>query len=813
VSGLRLALRTLRRSPGYTLTVVLTLAVGIGGVTAVYSVLSSLILHPLPYAPADRVMMVAERDSADNMRLASYPTVRDWRAGTGAFEALAFVRGLGTVLKAGDGAERLIGAFVTDEFFRVLPERAAVGRTLDPADARPGAPPAVLLSWSLWQRRFGGDRGVLGRSITLGDRAYTVVGVMPAGFVYPTWADLWAPIGAIISTDPALQQRGVHVDSRIVGRLRPGVDSAAGRRSLSLVAARLAETYPAESGGWRSVTFMPVASEVLGDTGEQLRLLTAAAAFVLLIGCVNVAALALARTGSRSRELAIRTALGGGPGTLLRLLASECVVLGVAAGAAGLGLAIFLVAWIRVAGRDLLPRAEVVALDPGVLLAAVALAIALVVSLGLLPVVRRSGSLTADLREGARDSGGIGRSRLRAMLVVGEIALALVLLTSAGLLLRSLMRLQEVPTGLDTARLLALPISPPSPRYDAPERALQLYRDVAAAVAAVPGVESVALTNHIPLSGFSANSAIEVEGAPSREDGSDEVLFRVVDSAYFRTAGIPIVRGRDFLPEGIDHPGDLALVNQALVARYWPGGDPIGKRITVYKSAQGRPDFGQPVRATVVGVAGNVRHFSLDTDFTPEVYLPYTVTVWPWMSLLVRTAGDPAHLIPAVTRAVQGVDPDLPLGGARLGNRVYELRASLGESLAYRRFITGLLAAFAVPAVLLAALGIYGVVGYLVAQRTREMAIRMAVGAQPRAVLRLVLGEGIRLAAVGIAVGAAGAAVATRWLRAQLFEVSATDPLTFLGAAALLVATAALATLVPALRATAIDPARALQTE
>jgi putative ABC transport system permease protein len=498
------------------------------------------------------------------------------------------------VLKAGGGAERLVGAFVTDEFFRVLPEPAALGRTLGPADADPGAPAAVVLSWGLWRRRFGGDSAVLGRSITLGDRASTVVGVMPAGFGYPTWAAFWAPIGAIIATDPALGQRGVHVDSRIVGRLRPGVDSATGQRSLSLVAARLAEAHPAESGGWRSAVLMPVATEILGGSGEQLRLLTAAAALVLLIGCVNVAALALARTGSRSRELANSAALGGGPGTLLRLLAAECVVLGAAGGAAGLALAIFLIGWIRTAGRDLLPRAEVVALDPGMLLGAVALSIAIVVALGLLPVLRRSGPLTAALREGTRSSGGIGRRRLRAALVVGEVALALVLLTGAGLLVRSLVRLQQVPTGLDTDRLLAVPISPPSPRYDAPERALQLYRDVAAAVAAVPGVQSVSLTNHIPLSGASMNSAIEVDG--TAPDESDEVLFREVDSAYFRVAGIPIVRGRDFLPEEIDHPGDAALVNQATVARYWPGDDPIGKRITVYKSAQGRPDFGDDHR-------------------------------------------------------------------------------------------------------------------------------------------------------------------------------------------------------------------------
>ena len=813
MSDFQLALRTLRRSPGYTLTVVLTLAIGIGGVTAVYSLLSSIILRPLPYAPADRVMVVAERDSADNLRLASFPTFQDWRTGTDAFEAMAFARGLGTVLKVGDGAERLVGAFVTDEFFRVLRQPAALGRTLDPADASPGAPPGVVLSWRLWQRRFGGDRTVLGRSITLGHGAYTVVGVMPIGFGYPIWADLWAPIATIVTTDSALGQRGVHVDSRVVGRLRPGVDSAAARRSLSLVAARLADAYPAESGGWRSVAVMPVASEVLGDSGAQLRLLTAAAVCVLLIACVNVAALTLARAGARSRELAVRTALGGGRGALLRLLAAESVVLGATAGAVGLGLAVLLVDWFRVAGREQLPRVEEVGVDSGVLVVAVAAAIAVVVALGLLPALRRSGPLTASLRNDARAGGGAGRRRLRAGLVVAELALALVLLTGTGLLLRSLVRLQQVPTGLDEDRLLALPISPPSPRYDSPERALQLYRDVAAAVAVLPGVQSVALTNHVPLSGASMNSAVEIDGVPAGGNDSDEVLFREVDSAYFRTAGIPIVRGRDFLPEEVARPGDAVLVNQALVARYWPTDDPIGKRITVYKSAQGRADFGQPVRATVVGVAGNVRHFSLDTDFVPEVYLPYTVTVWPWMSLLVRAADDPDRLIPAVVRAVQGVEPDLPLEGARLGNGVHRLSGLLHESLAYRRLVTGLLAAFAVPAVLLAALGIYGVVAYLVAQRSHEMGIRMALGARPSDVLRLVLVEGMSLAAVGVVIGAVGAAVATRWLAAQLYEVSATDPVTFLAAAALLVAIAALATLVPARRATAIDPARALQAE
>ena len=633
---------------------------------------------------------------------------------------------------------------------------------------------------------------------------------MPLGFVYPVWADLWAPLTAILPTTPALQQRGLHADSRVVGRLRAGVDSAAGVQALSAVAAHLAETYPAENGGWRSVTFLPVTAEILGGTGSQLRLLTAAAIFVLLIACVNVAGLALARAGARSRELAIRTALGGGRATLLRLLAAECVVLGVAAGALGLVAAALLVGWLRVGGGDLLPRAAELVVDPWAMAAAAGLSVALVVVLGVVPALRSS-SLFSTLREGAGAGAGPVRRRLRAALVVGEIALALVLLTGTGLLLRSLERLQRVPTGFDQERLLAVPIQPPSSRYESPERALQLYRDVAAAVATVPGVRAVALTNHVPLSGASINTPLEVEGAPARE--TDEALFRVVDTAYFRTTGIPIVRGRDFTADDLRHPGDAALVNQALAERYWPGGDALGKRITVRKSAQGRPEFGEPVHATIVGVVGNVRHYSLDTDFVPEVYLPYTVTVWGWMSLVVRTAGDPAALVPAVGRAARTVEPDLPLDGASFQNRVYDLPLSLRQSLAYRRFVTGLLGAFALPALLLAALGIYGVVAYLVAQRGREIGIRMALGARRVDVFALVLREGLRLAAVGVLLGTAGAIVTTRWLSSELYATSATDPLTFVVAALVLAAISLGATLLPARRATAIDPARTLQSE
>ena len=397
---LRHAVRTLARAPGYTAAVILTLALGIGGTTAVLSVFRSVVLRPLPSAPTDRVMFAAELDSAGNQRLASYPTYEDWHASTDVFEAMAFARGLAVPLRTGEGVERLTAAFVTDAFFRVMPQPALVGRGLEPADWEPGAPLAVVLSYRLWQRRFGGEPRIVGAAVTLGERSYTVVGVMPRDYIYPVWAEVYAPIGAIAATDPALRQRGVHADSRVVARLKPGIDSAAAAARLSAVAARLAQAYPAENGGWRRVALTPVASEILGNIGPQLRLLAIAAVFVLLIACVNIANLSLARASARSRELAIRTALGGGRLALLRTLAAESVVLGVAAGLLGLWLASMLVHWIQVAGHALIPRADELTVDPRLMVLSVVGALVIVVGFGVLPVLRRSDGLTADLRQG-----------------------------------------------------------------------------------------------------------------------------------------------------------------------------------------------------------------------------------------------------------------------------------------------------------------------------------------------------------------------------------------------------------------------------
>jgi putative ABC transport system permease protein len=811
---LKIALRSLRRSPGYAVSVVLTLALGIAAVGAIYSAIRSVLLQPLPYAPVDRVVMLAERDTAGTLRLASYPTFQDWSTSTDAFESLAFIRGLGTTMRGDQGAVRLLGAFVTDEFFRVLPANAAHGRALTAGDFEAGAPPVAVLTHHLWQRRFGGDRSVVGRSLVLGNRSYQVVGVMPPGYLYPPWADFYSPIGNILAIDPALTQRGLHVDSRIVGRLRPGIDTTMAQRRLSTVAAHLAELYPKENSGWRAVATIPVASEILGDIGPQLRILMVAAALVLLIACVNVANLSLARISNRSRELAIRTALGAGRGALIRLLAAESLVLGVMAGILGLLGAVWLTAQVKSLGRDLLPRVDEIVVNPPAVAVALAACLAAVVLFGMLPALRPlSRSLSGGLKDGAGIGPGLARRRIRSGLVVAQFTLALMLVVGAGLLVRSLLRLQEVKAGFAIDRLLAVPIDPPAPKYDDPARVLGLYRAVAASAAAVPGVRSVALTNHVPLSGASMDSRIEIPGRPAGRDDSDQVLYREVDSSYFGVAGIPIVAGRNFSAAEIEHPSGVVVVNQTLARRYWPDRNPIGQRLTVFKSAQGRPDFGDPVHGTVIGVAGDVRHFSLDTEFVPEVYVPYTVAVWPRMALLVRVGTDPVRVASELRRAVWAVEPDLPLEGPSLHSGVYHLDDSLRATLAYRRLLTGLLAAFAVPACLLAALGIYGVVAYLVTQRQQEIAVRVALGATRQRVLRLVLGQGLRLSLLGVALGTVGALVATRLLRAQLYEVSPTDPVSLILAAIGLTLIGLLGSYLPARRAASVEPQRALRAE
>jgi putative ABC transport system permease protein len=811
---LRYALRQLRRSPGYSAAAVLTLALGIGANTAVFSLVNGVLLRPLPYAEPERLYTLFEQRPAGEMRLASYPTFLDWKNQSDAFAGLAYIRGQTVIFRGPDGPEQLVAGYVSDGFLATVGEQPLLGRGFLPDEQRPGAAPAAILSYGLWQRRFGGDSAVLGRPIALGDVSATVVGVMPRGFAYPEWATLWLPLSALPSSDRgALTQRGNHADSRVLGRLGTGVDRRRAEAELGAVAARLAAAYPEESGGWSRVRLSPLSEQVLGDAQPRLLLLAAAVGLVLLIGCANLINLSLARATARSRELAIRAALGGGRGRLIRQLLIEGLVLALLGGGLGALLAAVAVDALRSAAHDVLPRLDEVSVDGTVLAFALATSVLAALVFGLLPALRASSvDLSGSLKDGGHGSGsGARRTRLRSALVVAELTVALVLLTGAGLLLKSFWRLEAVSPGFEPARLVTVRVIPPA-RYDDPARALALYRRLAETVAAVPGVESVALTNHVPLTGASIDTRLVVAGRAAGAD-SATALFRTVSPEYFRTMQIPLLRGRVLTEADMTGSSAAVLVNQALVRRYWPHDDPLGKRLTVFKSVQARPDFGQPVEAEVVGVVGDVRHYGLDAGLTPEVYLPYTVNPPRWISLVIRTRSQPELTIPALRRAVLAVEPDLPVTGDGLWAGFATVDQFLSASLAPRRFNTVLLGGFAAAAVLLAVIGLYGVLAYLVAQRTREMGVRVALGAQPGDVLRLTLGRGIRLTLLGLGLGLLGALLLTRVMASLLYGVTATDPATFAAVAALLAVVALLASYLPARRAARVDPVVALRSE
>ena len=813
---LRYALRQVKGNPGFTAAAVLTLALGIGANTAVFSLVNGVLLRPLPYAEADRLYTLLEQRSPDDARLASYPTFVDWHAQIDGFDKLAYVRGLTMIFRGPDGPEQVLAGYVSEDFLAAVGGQPMLGRGFQPEEYRGGASQVALISHKLWRRRFGGSPAAVGQEMRLGDASYIIVGVMPEGFAYPEWASLWAPLSALPANDKiVLTQRGNHVDSRVIGRLRAGVTLAAAQVQADAVAARIAGAYPAENEGWTRIQPIALREQVLGDARPRLLVLSVAVGLVLLIGCSNLINLWLARATARSSEFAVRAALGASRRRLMRQLLSENLLLAVTGGALGWILAESAVAAVKAGAPEVLPRLEEVTVDGRVLALAIALTLLTGLVVGLLPALRATPpDLTGSLKEGGPGSGsGVGKMQLRSALVVTQIGLALVLLVGAGLLIRSFWKLQAVEPGFDFRRLVTLRIMPPSPRYDDPERAVALYGRLAEAVRGVPGVESAALTNHVPISGASMPVNVRIEGRSSEEGLGEPALFRTVSPEYFATMGIPVRRGRPLNDGDMTPFSPNVLVNETFARRYWPGENPVGKRLTVPKSVQARADFGQPVSGTVVGVAGDVRHYGLETDLEPEVYLPFTVNPPRWIALVIRTHAQPDLTIPALRRAVQRVDPDLPITGAEVWAGFVTVEQFLAWDVAPRKFNMTLLGGFAGAALLLAVIGLYGVMSYLMVQRRREIAVRIAVGAQEADVLRLVLGRALRLTLIGITLGALGAVMLTRLMAGLLFEVAPTDPYTFAAVIVLLAAVALLASYLPARRTARVDPVAALRAE
>ncbi|MFL5582721.1 MAG: ABC transporter permease, partial [Gemmatimonadaceae bacterium] len=779
-----------------------------------FSVVDAVLLRPLDYKDADRLVgLWSTHPNYGPFNLPSYPDFADWRSASKTLSGLAFTRGDGFLLRGPDGAERLAGARVSEGFLGVIGARAVVGRTFTADEERPGGPRVVVLGNALWRRRFGGDPKVVGTTVRLDDQAYTVVGVLTRGATYPEWAELYTPM-APWASDPALRERALRVDNRAVARLAPGATIEQARAELATIAQRLADEYPETNAKW-SVAVNPLRDDIVQGAGRGLYVLLGAVGLVLLVACANVANLVLARAVGRGREVAVRTALGAGRGRVARQLVTEGLVLGLLGGAAGALVASWSVrAFVAVATAQpwnsrVLPRLEEVAVDGRVL--ALATAATLVTSLlfSLAPVLHASRlDLVTALREGGRGaSGGRAAGRMRAALVAGEVALAMLLLVGAGLLLESQRRLAQVDLGYDPSRVVVAPLFIPSGKYASPEQAVALYRRLRDEAAALPGARVAAVANHAPFVG-STDTRIEIPGrAQAAGDPELRADFRTASAEYFDAMGISVSRGRGLTAADMTPNPGAVVVSEAFARAYWPGEDALGRALVVHKAVPGRPDFREPMTVHVVGVAKDTRHWSVEVPPRPQLWLPYTVNPPNWVTLVVSARGDPAPLVPLVRHMVTAIDPDIPVADVKL------LADRVALATASRRLYASVLGAFSALALVLAAVGVYGVLAYAVAQRTREIGVRVALGARPREVVRLVVRQGMTVVAVGLAAGLAGALVLGKALQGIVFGVSVRDPLVLGAGAATLAAAALAATLLPARRAARVDPMEALRAE
>ncbi len=796
----RYSLRMLAKKPGFTFIAVITLALGIGANTAIFSVINGVLLRPLPYPQSERLVQVWETFpySGDSSGVAtgsvSAPIYKDWKEQNTVLETLTAFSSAGFTLQAGDNPEQVPGVYTTANFFDTLGMKPKLGRTFVAGEDQPGNEQVVVISDGLWQTNFGGDPRIINQQVNVNGRNFTIIGVMPPEFSYPRGARLWAPL---VFTETQLASRGNHA-FLVLGRIKDGVTIGQAQQQMDMIAAGLAEQYAENKT--RGVRLVELQEQMVSFIRPALLILMGAVAFVLLIACTNVANLLLARAAGRHKETAIRIALGAGSLRLVRQFLTEGVMLSLLGGVVGLFLAWWGIDLLMVMATGIVPRTSEVQLDANVLVFTLVISILTGLAFGLAPAfqvarTRVQEALTAE----SRSAIGSARSNsLRSVLVVVEIALAFVLLIGAGLLIRSFMLLQQVNPGLDPENTLTMRITLPAEKYTDDGSTVAFYDQLLERLKANPSVESVGVISHLPFSswGFNGNPKLEGKG-PYAPGEAPLIEFRVVSSDYFRSLGIPLVRGRYFNEQdGRNSPG--VIINKTMADQIWPGEDPIGKHVF---------DPGAPV----VGVVSDVRFAGLEAQIRPEVYIPYAMGGWSGvarnMTLVVRSRSEAAGLTAAIRREVEAVNPGQPVYSIRPMEEVISLSASP------RRFNTILLGILAGVSLILAMIGIYGVMSYSVTQRTREIGIRMALGASHGDVMKMIVGQGIRLAVFGVAIGVAGAFAVTRLIASMLFEVTASDPVTFAVVAAALVGVASLACYIPARRATRVDPMVALRYE
>ena len=799
---LKSAMRQFAKNPAFTAVAVVTLALGIGANTAIFSFVNAVLLRPLPYAEPGRLVMVFENHLTNGFSkvLIGAPILEEWRKQNTVFEGLAAVRSFGNFALTGQGQpEMLQGAAYSANLFPLLGISPLIGRGFLPEEETFGRHHVVLLSYEFWRRRFGCDKSLIGQSLTLGMESYTVIGVMPPRTRSPDGVrDLWIPLAF---TPVELADRHSHNFS-VYGRLKPGVTLAQARSGMNAVARRLAEADPLNIG-WGTEVY-PLHEIVVGNARQLLLVLLGSVGLVLLIVCVNIASLLLARSAARSREFAIRTALGASRSALVRQLLTEAGMLAVVGGGLGIVLArLGLGALIRFSPPDLPRISEGIPLDSTTLAFTTIIALTTGIIFGLLPALQASNPAIAhELAEATRGgSSGPRRQFTRMGLVVGEIALSLTLLIAAGLTIRSFGRLLAQNLGYAPEHLVTISINLPSQRYQMQEDRMKILNPLLTAVRSLPGVDSAGYAFGVPLTGVNRDVDVIVRDAPPPAPGeSVSAGYAQVSSGYFATMKIPFVAGRDFTELDDNKAPPAVIVDTTFVRNFKLGDRAVGRRINL-----GAGDGSQNVE--IIGVVKETRRAGVAEAVRGEMYRPYRQICWGFLTLAVRTQRDPSDLTRAIRRELDGLDKDLPLSEVRTMSQL------VAANLSQRRLSVQLLSAFAGGALLLSALGLYGVIAYTVSQRTREIGIRMALGAQPRTVLGLVIGEGMRLALIGIALGLPGSLVLAQALQRLLYEINPTDPLTFVLVAVLLGGVALLACWLPARRAANVDPITALRHE
>jgi putative ABC transport system permease protein len=800
IQDLRYALRVLIKKPGFTAIAVLTLALGIGANSAIFTVVNAVLLRSLPYEDGDRLVWIWGTQPQLEKAPVAPANFLDIKEQNEVFDYVAAFRGQSGALTGQYEPERIRVAAVSADFFSLLKVMPILGRVFNNQDEQAGNNQVIVLSHALWQRRFGSNPGILDQKLTLNDRPYTVIGVTPAGFQYPTYADLWVPL---VFDAKEKTVRDTHSLSAI-GRLKPGVAIEQGQANIGLIAGTLEQNYPRTNTGI-GMRLVPLKEQITGSIQTQLLIIFAAVGFVLLIACANVANLVLARAASRQKEMAIRTALGAASSRLARLLLTESVVLAVAGGALGLLLAYWGTQLLVSASPIHIPRVKEITLDLRVLGFTLLLSFLTGILFGITPALQaRRTDLNETLKEGGRSSSqGLGGYRMRKIFVVSQMALALVLLISAGLMIKSFLKLQQVDLGFNERNLMTMQVTLPRSKYNDGQTRAAFFQKAVDRIKALPGVEGAGAITNLPLSGANDSTSFIIDGREPSPDGKAPLTeYRSITPDYFRAMGIGLVRGRFF--DETDQPNTVkvAIINESLAHKFFGDQDPIGQRIGL----SGPPDWRE-----IVGVVRDVRHYGPDNEPKPETYVPYNQNQASYlqygsMALVVRGENS-SNLVSGVRGEILAVDSSQPIYNAKTMEQV------VADSVAQRRLDTLLLALLAGVALLLAAVGTYSVMAYTVAQRTHELGVRMALGAQPRDVIKLVLGQALSLALVGVAIGLGAAFGLMRFVSGLLYGVSLADPFIYIGLALLLGAVAILASYFPARRATRVDPLSALRSE